>query len=265
MADERDEPGELKVRPVREAEVAEYNALMAGHHSLGVAASGRVLRYVAELGGVPLVLGTSGSAAWRVPVRDGHVGWSGEQRAARLQQVCANQRLCVLPAASAVPHAASRALSGMLRRLPGDYREAFGTRLMAVESFTGPASHAGTVYAACNFAAAGQTAGYGRSRGPARYVHHGRPKTCWLYELAPGGIAALAAGFDSPVLTGRRAPDLSSSRGEFHPPALTEPCLTVSRYTALLIRSLRTWMSRPSEQTIRALDRRVRPTIAWPS
>src|ERR1022692_1981303 len=27
----------------------------------------------------------------------------------------------------------------------------------------------------------------------------------------------------------------SSSRGEFHPPALTEPCLTVSRYTALLI------------------------------
>jgi DNA invertase Pin-like site-specific DNA recombinase len=28
---------------------------------------------------------------------------------------------------------------------------------------------------------------------------------------------------------------LSSSRGESHPPALTEPCLTVSRYTALLI------------------------------
>ncbi len=27
----------------------------------------------------------------------------------------------------------------------------------------------------------------------------------------------------------------SSSRGESHPPALTEPCLTVSRYTALLI------------------------------
>ena len=99
MTDERDGYGELKVRLVREAEVGEYNALMAGHHSLGVAASGRVLRYVAELGGVPLVLGTSGSAAWRVPVRDAHVGWSGEQRAARLEQVCANQRLCVLPAA----------------------------------------------------------------------------------------------------------------------------------------------------------------------
>ena len=183
---------------------------MAEHHSLGVAASGRVLRYVAELGGVPLVLGTFGSAAWRVPVRDAYVGWTGEQRAARLEQVCANQRLCVLPAAGAVPQAASRALSEMLRRLRADYLAAFGVRLMLAESFTDPASHAGTVYAACNFTAAGQTAGYGRSRGPDRYVHHGRPKTCWLYELAPGGIAALPAGFDSPVLTGRRAPDFNA-------------------------------------------------------
>ena len=72
VADERDEHGELKVRLARADEVAWYNALMAEHHSLGVAASGRVLRYVAEAGGVPLVLGTFGSAAWRVPVRDAH-------------------------------------------------------------------------------------------------------------------------------------------------------------------------------------------------
>ena len=98
----------------------------------------------------------------------------------------------------------------MLRRLPADCLAAFGVRLMLAESFTDPASHAGTVYAACNFTAIGQTAGYGRSRGPARYVHHGRPKTCWLYELAPGGLAALPAGFDSPALTGRRAPDFNA-------------------------------------------------------
>jgi hypothetical protein len=35
------------------------------HQGPGVAASGRVLRYVAEAGGVPLVPGTFGSAAWR--------------------------------------------------------------------------------------------------------------------------------------------------------------------------------------------------------
>ena len=212
VTDERNDTGELTVRLVRDDEVPWYNALMKEHHSLGVAASGRVLRYVAEAGGVPLVLGTFGSAAWRVPVRDQHVGWDDGQRAARLERVCANQRLCVLPAAAAVRHAGSRALGAMLRALPGDYLAASGVRLMAAESFTDPASHAGTVYAACNFTAIGSTAGYGRSRGRDYYAYHGRPKTCWLYELAPGGIAALAAGFDAPVLAGRRAPDLNRLR-----------------------------------------------------
>jgi len=212
VTDERNDTGELTVRLVRADEVAWYNALMKEHHSLGVAASGRVLRYVAEAGGVPLVLGTFGSAAWRLPVRDQHVGWDDGQRAARLERVCANQRLCVLPAAAAVRHAGSRALGAMLRALPGDYLAAFGVRLMAAESFTDPAAHAGTVYAACNFTPVGSTAGYGRSRGRDYYAYHGQPKTCWLYELAPGGIAALAAGFDAPVLAGRRAPDFNRLR-----------------------------------------------------
>jgi len=210
VTDERNVTAELVVRLVPEAETGEYNALMAAHHRLGVAASGRVLRYVAEAGGVPVVLATFGSAAWRLPVRDAYVGWDEMQRAARLERVCCNQRLCVLPAAEGVPHAGSQALAAMLRRLPGDYQRAFGVRLMAAETFTDPVTHAGTVYAACNFTAAGTTAGYGRSCGPSHYTRHGRPKTYWLYELAPGGIAALAAGFDSPVLTGRRAPDFNT-------------------------------------------------------
>ena len=73
-----DESPVLKVRLVaddEDDEIAWYNALMAAHHSLGVAASGRVLWYVAEAGGVPLVLGTFGSAAWRVPARDEFIGW----------------------------------------------------------------------------------------------------------------------------------------------------------------------------------------------
>ena len=209
VTDERIEHSELKVRLVRPDEVAWYNALMAEHHSLGLAASGRVLRYAAEAGGVPLVLATFGSAAWRVPVRDAHIGWSEVQRAERLERVVSNQRLCVLPAAAGVPHAASRALGAMLRALGGDYLAAFGVRLAAAESFTDPATHAGTVYKACGFTAAGQTAGYGRSRGRDHYVRHGQPKTYWLHELAPGGIAALKAGFDAPALTGRRAPDFN--------------------------------------------------------
>jgi Domain of unknown function (DUF4338) len=91
-----DESTELKVRLITEAETGWYNALMAEHHSLGVAASGRVLRYVAEADGVPAVLGTFGSAAWRCAPRDELFGWDAGQRAARLERVAGNQRLCVL-------------------------------------------------------------------------------------------------------------------------------------------------------------------------
>ena len=205
-----DESIELEVRLVADDEVAWYNALMNGHHALGTAASGRVLRYVAGTGGVPLVLGTFGSAAWRVPARDGFIGWDPVQRAERLERVVASQRPCVLPAAEAVPHAASRALAAMLRRLPADHVRAFGARPAAVESFTDPSAHAGTTYKACGFAAAGQSAGYGRSRGRAHFTYHGQPKQYWIKELAPGGIAALTAAFDSRPLTGRAGPDFNA-------------------------------------------------------
>jgi Domain of unknown function (DUF4338) len=163
----------VRVRLLGQDGTGWYNALMAEHHSLGVAASGRVLRYVAEADGVPAVLGTFGSAAWRCAPRDELFGWDAGQRAARLERVAGNQRLCVLPAAAGVPHAASRALAGMLHRLPGDYEQAFGVRLVAVESFTDPETHAGTAYAACGFAGAGRTAGYGRTRGTSDYVGMG--------------------------------------------------------------------------------------------
>src|SRR5260370_2733230 len=83
MTDKRDDAGELTVRLAGEDEVAWYNALMKEHHSLGVAASGRVLRYVAEAGGVPVVLGTFGSAAWRVPGPGQPVGRGGREGSGR--------------------------------------------------------------------------------------------------------------------------------------------------------------------------------------
>ncbi len=204
-----DESIELRVRLAGADEVPWYNTRLAEHHSLGVAASGRVLRYVAGAGGVPVVLGTSGSAAWRVPVRDEFIGWDPVQRAGRLEQVACNQRLCVLPAAEGVPHVASRALAAMLRRLPGDHERAFGVRPAACESFTDPGTHAGTVCKACGFTQAGKTAGYGRSRGVAHFSYHGQRKAYWIRELAPGALAALTAACDARPRTGRAGPDFN--------------------------------------------------------
>src|SRR5260370_32930405 len=103
-------------------------------------------------------------------------------------------------------HLSSRALAGMLRRLPGDYLAAFGVRVVAAESFTDPGTHAGTTYAACGFTGAGLTAGYGRSRGPSAYVRHGPPKGPWGRELGRGGLGAGAEPVASPPPTRRRGP-----------------------------------------------------------
>ena len=63
---------------------------------------------------------------------------------------------------------------------------------------------------ACGFTRAGRTAGYGRSRGSAYYVRHRQPKAYWIRELAPAGLAALTAAFDSRPLTGRDGPDFNT-------------------------------------------------------
>src|SRR5260370_30990521 len=124
MTDKRNDSGGLTVRLARADEVAWYNALMKEHHSLGVAASGRVLRYVAEAGGVPVVLGTFGAAAWRVPVRDKHVGWDDGQREARLERMCADQPLGGLAAPGRGRPAGAPGPGAALRGLPPQYHAA---------------------------------------------------------------------------------------------------------------------------------------------
>ena len=56
----------------------------------------------------------------------------------------------------------------------------------------------------------------------------------------PGEICSL---YRNCVKDGADGPDLPSSRGESHPSALTEPCVTVARYTALAV--LITNLTRP--------------------
>jgi hypothetical protein len=184
------------VRPVQEHELGRFAAELSAHHWLGPRLSGRVARYVATVDGEWVAVAGFGSAALRVPVREEHLGWDAPTRSARLGLIAANQRLCVLPAGR-WPNLASAVLAGCLRRLCGDYRRRYGRAVLAVESFTDPARHAGTCYAAAGFTAVGDTAGYGRIRG-GRLVH-GQPKTYWLRPLHRHGLAALTGCFDSPL------------------------------------------------------------------
>jgi predicted transposase YbfD/YdcC len=187
------------VRPVERDELAEFKALLNAHHWLGYQASGPPMRYVAELDGGWVALASFGSAALQCPVREQRIGWSAQQRAVWLVHVVANQRFCVLPAGR-TPNLASAVLGRILRRLDADYRRVHDLPVLAVETFTDPARHAGTCYAAAGFVPVGATAGYGRRRGAADYAFHGQPKTYWLRPMHPHALAVLAGGFPTPLL-----------------------------------------------------------------
>ena len=144
--------GLLVVRPVGEDELGRFSALLSVHHWLGPRLSGQVIRYVATVGGEWVALAGFGSAALRCPVREQFLGWDELTRSRRLELVVASQRLCVLPAGRRA-NLASAVLAACLRRLSGDYLRCFGHPVLAVETFTDPARHAGSCYAAAGFTA----------------------------------------------------------------------------------------------------------------
>jgi uncharacterized protein DUF4338/DDE family transposase len=185
------------VRPVGFGETGRFNAELDAHHWLGHRLTGQVLRYVAELDGRWVAVLGFGSAALSCAARDAFIGWSRDQQYARLIHVANNQRFCVLPAGRA-PNLASAVLARALRRLPGDYLAVYGHRVVAVETFTDPARHAGACYAASSFVPVGMTLGYGRSAGTWR--HHGNVKRAWLRPLHRRATQILSAPFDHPLL-----------------------------------------------------------------
>ena len=191
----------LVIRPVAPHELERFDAQLRAHHWLGHRLSGRVLRYLATIDDQWVALAGFGSAALSCATRDEFLGWDQELRLRRLGLITANQRLCVLPAGRR-PHLASAVLGGCLRRLPADHLAVWGQPVLAVETFTDPARHAGSCYAAAGFSPVGTSAGYARNRGTKH--RHGRPKVYWLRPLHRHGLTVLAAAFDSPLIQPHR-------------------------------------------------------------
>ena len=125
-----------------------------------------------------------------------------------------------------------------------------------------PPSCAGT---ANSSPAAGPTHLSGRADPPSRPVS-ARWSCAWPPRIRPG-VSAHPRRARRTRLPDRRLHRLSSSRREFHPPALTEPYVTVSRYTALVVlvtRRRERQLPRPSGRSTVASSRRPRPRPAAP-
>ena len=186
----------LVVRPIVAGELERFNGELSAHHWLGHRLSGRVLRYVATIDSEWVAVAGFGSAALACTTREEFLGWDRELRLRRLGLITSNQRLCVLPTGRR-PHLASAVLGACLRRLPADHLRVWGQPVLAVETFTDPARHTGSCYAAAGFTPIGPSAGYARNRGTK--IRHGQPKVYWLHPLHRHGLGALSAAFDSPL------------------------------------------------------------------
>src|ERR1017187_10038534 len=120
------------------------------------------------------------SAAWKIGPRDAHIGWSLEQRRARLALLVNNVRFLILPWVR-LPHLASCVLALSVRGLSVHWQRRYGHAVYLAETFVDSASFAGTCYRAANWQCVGQTQGHAK-RGHL-YLRHGVVRSIYLYPL----------------------------------------------------------------------------------
>lgn len=182
----------LEVRPVRPDEVARFDQLLTEHHYLKSAhLVGEHLRYVATDRGQWLALAAWNAPALHLKARDAFIGWSEEQRRARLPLLVNNSRLLVLPGCQC-PNLISRFMKLMLARLSADWQTHWHHPVALAETFVDPHLYQGTAYKASGWTRLGQTAGWKRSAEDF-YQKHERPKQIWVRELVARACEKLRA------------------------------------------------------------------------
>ena len=126
---------QIEVRLVRPEEEARWEELMIQHHYLKSARMvGEQLRYVAEHQGQWLALLGWSAASYHLKGRDGWIGWSDNQRRARLHLVANNARFCRLGEPGQYPNLASQAMALNLARLSEDWQAKYGHPIVLVHN-----------------------------------------------------------------------------------------------------------------------------------
>ncbi|MBK5222846.1 MAG: ISAs1 family transposase, partial [Acidimicrobiia bacterium] len=271
----------LNVAPIGAGDRSRFDAELDEHHWLGHRMVGETMRYAAvDATGEWVALIGFASPALSCGPRDRFIGWSPEVQLRRLRFVASNQRFCILPAGRR-QNTASAVMSRTLRRLSADWVEAWGHRVLLVETFVDPARHVGTCYGASSFLRLGETAGFGRRSG--RYVAHGQVKDIYVRALHQRSLEVLAATFDHPLLADPRnsvaqidfnTADLSSlierietitdprdPRGVRHRFASTlvlVACATLAGHKSLV--ALSEWCDSSSQEVLARLGARISPS-----
>lgn len=170
-----------------------WNQLMIrGHYLRSAKLVGEQLRYVVSYQGEWIALLGWSAPAWHLEAREAWLGWSDEQRRARLHLLAQNSRFLILADRTQYPNVGTRSMKLCLARLSADWREQHGHPVLAVESFVDAQWFRGTIYKAANWTLLGPTAGFGRVAEDF-YERHARPKQLWVRALEPQAGAWLRA------------------------------------------------------------------------
>jgi hypothetical protein len=170
--------GTITLRPVaNKPENALWRELVARWHYLGYRLHGGAqLRYLAwDAQGRLLAAMEFSASAWKVAARDRLIGWTTEQRMARLHLVVDHSTFLILPWVK-VRLLASSLLGQVARRLPEDWRTRYGYAPVLLETFVDSHRFFGTSYRAAGWRCLGETTGRGkwdRRRGrkrPERFI-----------------------------------------------------------------------------------------------
>jgi hypothetical protein len=168
-----------------------WNEYIDRYHYLGYQPlPGAQMRYFARTPQQhqPLALLGFGAAAWKTRARDQFIGWSAEQREARLHLIVNNARFLILPWVRS-PNLASRLLAMAARRIAADWQERYGYRPVLLETFVEVPRFRATCYKAANWIHLGETQGRGKLEKDHKAILP--RKSVWVYPLASQFRAAL--------------------------------------------------------------------------
>lgn len=170
----------------------EVRGLLAQFHYLGWRMLvGENLQYLARSGsGRLLAVLVFGAAAWKCAVRDQWIGWTLEQRQARLGALANNQRFLIAPWVR-VRYLASHLLGEVARRIAADWQRKYGHPVVLLETFVERDRFAGTGYRAANWQGLGST--QGRSRQDRDRQLRVPVKEVYAYPLQPDWREVLTA------------------------------------------------------------------------
>jgi hypothetical protein len=187
------ELGPIEVRQVRRtAKEKLFGHLMQAHHYLGYTQPvGEHLKYVYFARGIPIACMAWSSSPRHLGARDRFIGWTAEQRRAKIHLLAYNTRFLILPWVR-VPHLASHLLGRTARMISEDWKKLYHHPIHLLETFIDPERFRGTCYRAANWILVGRTTGRGKNDQTKRANRS--LKELWVYPLGGAFRKALGHG-----------------------------------------------------------------------